>query len=100
LRAQGQLDKGKEVDVKAEKRERNQGEGEVQGGNAAKSKDVWIRKIRMGTFEDSGACKGSISHLVSVLPVRTLTDTSDLLRFPRFFYLPACICAMCDGDEN
>ena len=21
-------------------------------------KDVWIRKIRMGTFEDSGACKG------------------------------------------
>ncbi|KAI9574390.1 hypothetical protein HD554DRAFT_2011649 [Boletus coccyginus] len=29
-----------------------------QGGDAAKSKDVWIRKIRMGTFEDSGACKG------------------------------------------
>jgi hypothetical protein len=79
----GHKDKGKEVDVKAEKRERNQGEGEVQGGNAAKSKDVWIRKIRLGTFEDSGACKGSVSHLVSVLPVRTLTDTSD---FP--FFLP------------
>lgn len=23
-----------------------------------KSKDIWIRKIRMGTFEDSGLCKG------------------------------------------
>jgi hypothetical protein len=22
------------------------------------TKDVWLRKIRMGTFEDSGACKG------------------------------------------
>ena len=25
--------------------------------------DVWIRKIRMGTFEDSGACKGYVSLL-------------------------------------
>lgn len=23
-----------------------------------KTKDVWIRKVRMGTFEDSGLCKG------------------------------------------
>lgn len=23
-----------------------------------KPKDVWIRKVRMGTFEDSGLCKG------------------------------------------
>ena len=75
----GHKDKGKEGDVKVEKREGNQGEGEVQGGDAAKSKDVWIRKIRMGTFEDSGACKGSVSNLASVLPVRTLTDTNDLV---------------------
>jgi hypothetical protein len=30
--------------------------------------DPWIRKIRMGTFEDSGLCKGSVvadSHLFS-----------------------------------
>ncbi len=29
------------------------------------SKEVWLRKVRMGTFEDSGACKGyaSSSHL-------------------------------------
>lgn len=28
----------------------------VEGGG--EKKDAWIRKIRMGTFEDSGLCKG------------------------------------------
>ncbi|KAF9231899.1 hypothetical protein BU15DRAFT_90800 [Melanogaster broomeanus] len=36
------------------------------GGEKGKGKDVdavWIRKVRMGTFEDSGACKGlSCTH--------------------------------------
>ena len=71
----GHKDKGKAVDVKTEK----QGEDEAQGGDAGKSKDVWIRKIRMGTFEDSGACKGSASNFASVLPVQTLTDMNDRL---------------------
>ncbi|KAF8437129.1 hypothetical protein L210DRAFT_3406132, partial [Boletus edulis BED1] len=44
--------RGKGVDIKPE------GQEESQGGDVAKSKDVWIRKIRMGTFEDSGTCKG------------------------------------------
>ncbi|KAK7054103.1 hypothetical protein R3P38DRAFT_3171626 [Favolaschia claudopus] len=41
---------------------------------AAEDKDKWIRKVRMGTFEDSGLCKGfafvdftSIEHATSVL---------------------------------
>ncbi|KDR84131.1 hypothetical protein GALMADRAFT_219961 [Galerina marginata CBS 339.88] len=39
-----------------------------------KSKDVWIRKVRMGTFEDSGLCKGfafvdfmTVEHATSAL---------------------------------
>ena len=28
------------------------------GGNGSQKEDKWIRKIRMGTFEDSGKCKG------------------------------------------
>lgn len=32
------------------------GEGGESGGG--KKKDAWIRKVRMGTFEDSGLCKG------------------------------------------
>ena len=27
-----------------------------------KPADKWIRKIRMGTFEDSGKCKGCVLH--------------------------------------
>jgi hypothetical protein len=30
-------------------------------GGANADDDPWIRKIRMGTFEDSGLCKGSVS---------------------------------------
>lgn len=36
-------------------------EAEDEGAEVKKDKqpkDVWIRKIRMGTFEDSGLCKG------------------------------------------
>jgi len=29
-------------------------------GGANDDDDPWIRKIRMGTFEDSGLCKGSV----------------------------------------
>ena len=76
----GHKDKRKGVDTKAEKGA-GQEEGEGQGGDAGKSKDVWIRKIRMGTFEDSGTCKGSVSHLVSVLRVQTLIDMNDFAFF-------------------
>jgi hypothetical protein len=30
----------------------------IAGEDNDVTKDVWLRKIRMGTFEDSGACKG------------------------------------------
>ena len=30
-----------------------------------KPKDAWIRKVRMGTFEDSGLCKGYLFHAFS-----------------------------------
>ena len=63
--------KGREKEKGAEEQEVDGGEGEGKDGSA-KSKDVWIRKIRMGTFEDSGACKGSVSHLV-ILTRRALT---------------------------
>ena len=33
-------------------------DAEINAGDDTTAKDVWIRKIRMGTFEDSGACKG------------------------------------------
>lgn len=93
-RHRGHKDKVKGVDVKAEKQEVTQGEGEGQGGDAANSKDVWIRKIRMGTFEDSGACKGSVSNLASVLPVRTSTDTND------FVPVNFLVCVVCGDDRN
>ena len=67
----GHKDEGKGVDKLV-----SQAEGESQGGEA-KSKDVWIRKIRMGTFEDSGACKGSVSHLASALRSEAF-DADDL----------------------
>ena len=37
---------------------RNKPEGEEA------SDEKWIRKIRMGTFEDSGKCKGYVSQLL------------------------------------
>lgn len=40
-------------------------EPENDGKPKEKTKDVWIRKIRMGTFEDSGLCKGYIPSLFS-----------------------------------
>ncbi|KIK98206.1 hypothetical protein PAXRUDRAFT_824116 [Paxillus rubicundulus Ve08.2h10] len=42
----GEKGKGKDVDIKEEDQDHE------------KSKNLWIRKVRMGTFEDSGACKG------------------------------------------
>lgn len=30
------------------------------GSNTSKPVDKWIRKIRLGTFEDSGNCKGCV----------------------------------------
>lgn len=38
-----------------EKEHSKEEEGEV---TKEKAKEVWIRKVRMGTFEDSGLCKG------------------------------------------
>ncbi|KIJ69897.1 hypothetical protein HYDPIDRAFT_171849 [Hydnomerulius pinastri MD-312] len=58
----GDKGKGKDVAVKEENEDQE------------KVKDLWIRKIRMGTFEDSGACKGfafvdftSIEHATNAL---------------------------------
>jgi hypothetical protein len=44
----GDKGKGKDVDIKEEDQDQE------------RSKDLWIRKVRMGTFEDSGACKGLV----------------------------------------
>jgi len=94
-RYRGHKDKARGVD-KAEKQEVAQGEGEGQGEDAAKSKDVWIRKIRMGTFEDSGACKGSVSNLASVFLVRMLTETNDFVPINLAFWLCSwCMSASC-----
>jgi RNA recognition motif-containing protein len=38
-------------------------EDEAVKKDDAKVADKWIRKIRMGTFEDTGNCKGSVSSL-------------------------------------
>jgi len=39
--------------------EEEDGESKVKlTGNVSQKEDKWIRKIRMGTFEDSGKCKG------------------------------------------
>ena len=46
LTAHRQVKPKKEVEVKDEEEEKEEKE------------DMWIRKIRMGTFEDSGLCKG------------------------------------------
>ena len=38
-----------------------EGDGESRAkskGKGSRKEDKWIRKIRMGTFEDSGKCKG------------------------------------------
>jgi RNA recognition motif-containing protein len=39
-----------------------------------KTKDAWIRKIRMGTFEDSGLCKGYILNCFVQTLVLTRTE--------------------------
>jgi len=46
--------------TKKEKEKSSAGTGASESANDAEapSKDPWIRKIRMGTFEDSGLCKG------------------------------------------
>jgi hypothetical protein len=50
---------------KKKKKKETAGDDDAGGGSAsgstddkAKKDDPWIRKIRMGTFEDSGLCKG------------------------------------------
>ena len=40
------------------------------------AKDRWIRKVRMGTFVDSGKCKGYVRHLGPVRTVLTWTASS------------------------
>lgn len=43
-----------------EKKKKTKNEPEDDAKPKESTKDVWIRKIRMGTFEDSGLCKGYI----------------------------------------
>ncbi|KAF8914364.1 hypothetical protein CPB84DRAFT_1759080 [Gymnopilus junonius] len=46
--------------LEAHKPRKNKGKEILAGTEEedSKSKDAWIRKVRMGTFEDSGLCKG------------------------------------------
>jgi RNA recognition motif-containing protein len=39
----------------------------------------WIRKIRMGTFEDSGKCKGYVSPSFLSCLLSILVDTEELI---------------------
>ena len=43
--------------------------------NDDESNDPWIRKIRMGTFEDSGLCKGSVIILASSYLLKIHADS-------------------------
>ena len=46
---------------RTKEKEKEKGKGEVvssESVNNDRANDPWIRKIRMGTFEDSGLCKG------------------------------------------
>lgn len=36
------------------------GKDDTDDEEKEKPKEVWIRKVRMGTFEDTGACKGYV----------------------------------------
>lgn len=45
-------------------------------GKGSQGEDKWIRKIRMGTFEDSGKCKGWASSLFPALIWRSLISDS------------------------
>ncbi|RDB19840.1 Nucleolar protein 13 [Hypsizygus marmoreus] len=40
------------------KKSKDEPDSDNEDGKQDKPKDVWIRKVRMGTFEDSGQCKG------------------------------------------
>ncbi|KAG6885466.1 hypothetical protein C0993_001331 [Termitomyces sp. T159_Od127] len=61
--------------TKPPKKKSEAGEGEDEDAEEKeKTKDVWLRKVRMGTFEDSGLCKGfafvdftSTEHATAVL---------------------------------
>ena len=44
-----------------------------------KPKDSWIRKVRMGTFEDSGLCKGYLFVFLHPRPELVLNRPSSLL---------------------
>ena len=47
-------------------------------------KEKWLRRVRMGTFEDSGKCKGSVSlspnHQPPLLPIPPGDDSMGLCR--------------------
>lgn len=49
-------------------------DGDEGGGESEekkdKLKDVWIRKVRMGTFEDTGLCKGYATYSI-IQPIPT-----------------------------
>lgn len=58
-------------------KEKKDGDEEKAEEQDAKPKDKWIRKIRLGTFEDTGNCKG---YLLSLL-YQVTANTSDLICF-------------------
>ena len=51
--------------------------------NVAPKKDPWIRKIRMGTFEDSGLCKGYVLYQLKRFEISVLTGEIT----PRFAFV-------------
>jgi len=55
--------RNKPAETPVENDEDKSADGEDEDGDSkakprVKKEDKWIRKIRMGTFEDSGKCKG------------------------------------------
>ena len=51
--------------------------------DVAPKKDPWIRKIRMGTFEDSGLCKGYVLYQLKIFEISVLTGEIT----PRFAFV-------------
>lgn len=67
--------------------------GGVEGKDGTDTpNDVWIRKIRMATFEDSGNCKGSVSHISThASPSHTITHAHDVF---------LCVCGTFGDDDT
>ena len=57
--------------IKKEQRVRRDKNAPKEPRDLSKAKDAGIRKIRLGTFEDTGKCKGFVFSSLCFLSLRT-----------------------------